>query len=608
MKIKAGRKSYEVYSLDIETHNDEESIAKRETSMWLGCFIDETATPEMEDNYFYTMDELMEKLSHMTRSHRRRRNVLIYVFHLAFEYSFLFPFILKHGLKWVPYIRPEDSYCFTSTTNKSCSSVWTATLKFGKAGGLIEFRDLNKIFVGSLRSVAKSFGLETQKGEIDYKKNRLHGHIVTKAEKLYVFKDCRIIVEMLLRLKDDKAFWKATSAGSYSMLKMMEETFSRSWKPLQTYRKIYPVLPPEEQEYLRHGVSGGLTYATNRFQFADIKERIGHIDIHQAHPNSMVNHRFPCGPGTFFTGKPPKYKMALCRCKISYSGVKVHSIINQVLNELATDEEVYLWWPEEIETAQMAYYDFEIKYLDGYYYDDRRLPWYKYLSGNYDKRMEAKKAGDKFNVTYYKLLNNSAYGKLIEWPHNEFTQNVINEDGVIDSIVTPKKPEEMRPTAKYTYIPAGACVPMFTRSYLVRSALTISPDGSKIVYVDTDSIFFIEDEETLRNLKKLSIGDKLGDWGIEETLVRAQFTAPKRYKGLAEGKRGENFVMLDQVVHMAGINFRREVSYDELDLNRGTYVIQGSLRCKGGTLIIDKEKVLEVQSKYLDRYVMNADN
>jgi hypothetical protein len=36
-----GRKKYDIYAMDIESHNDEESIAKKETSMWLGCFINE---------------------------------------------------------------------------------------------------------------------------------------------------------------------------------------------------------------------------------------------------------------------------------------------------------------------------------------------------------------------------------------------------------------------------------------------------------------------------------------------------------------------------------------------------------------------------------------
>ena len=36
-----GRKIHKCFGLDIETHNDLETIQKKETSMWLGCFINE---------------------------------------------------------------------------------------------------------------------------------------------------------------------------------------------------------------------------------------------------------------------------------------------------------------------------------------------------------------------------------------------------------------------------------------------------------------------------------------------------------------------------------------------------------------------------------------
>ena len=56
------RKKYQIFSFDIESHNDEESIAKKETSMWLGCFIDETSQEEDESIYFYNMNDYLDRL------------------------------------------------------------------------------------------------------------------------------------------------------------------------------------------------------------------------------------------------------------------------------------------------------------------------------------------------------------------------------------------------------------------------------------------------------------------------------------------------------------------------------------------------------------------
>ena len=96
-------------------------------------------------------------------------------------------------------------------------------MRFGKDHGRIVFRDLMKMFSGSLRNVAKSFGLETQKGEIDYRKDRTApGYEPTPEEKVYCFKDVRIMVEILEKMKDDREFWNTISAASFSCAKMLK--------------------------------------------------------------------------------------------------------------------------------------------------------------------------------------------------------------------------------------------------------------------------------------------------------------------------------------------------------------------------------------------------
>ena len=47
MEVRINRKKYKVFAFDIETHNDEESIKNKTTSMWLGCYIDENSKEAM---------------------------------------------------------------------------------------------------------------------------------------------------------------------------------------------------------------------------------------------------------------------------------------------------------------------------------------------------------------------------------------------------------------------------------------------------------------------------------------------------------------------------------------------------------------------------------
>ena len=609
---KIGRKPFNVFAYDVESHNDEESQKKEETSVWLSSFIDETSNAEDEKNYFYDVKSFLNHLETISelkwRDHKRNNpNILIYVYNLSFEYSFLLPVLLKDkGFKYKNKIEKEDSYVFNSVTNKTCASVWQFELKFKKNGGQVIFRDLSKIFPSGLANVAKSFGLPTQKGEIDYTLNRLHDYKVTDEEKEYNFKDCRIIIDILFKMQErgDKDFWKSCSAATYSCRKMIREAYPHAYKPMKVFRKYYPELDTVESDFLREGVGGGITYAPNQWQFKEIDTIIGHLDIHQAHPNSGYRHLFPYGKGTYFKGNPPTdhFYICACRVKVSYSGVKLHSIIKLIGMDVATGVELVLW-DFEIKTMRKCYENLEVTYIEGYAYRGRFLMWRDYYFNNYKKRLEAKKNNDDFNVMYYKLLNNSSYGKLLERGHETTFENYIQDNGVIDSFELPR--DNAKINATYTYIPAGSCIPAYTRCYLVESALKLG--WQNVVYFDTDSIFFIKNKESLKGMKQLNIGDNLGDFGIEKDIKRGQFTAPKRYKIEEIQEDGS----IENVYHMAGVNFARlkELpAYDDLNIVSGHYVIQGVKRVRGGTLIVMKEKDIGVQPKYLDIYKKNVHN
>lgn len=613
MIVSISRRKWKVKAMDIETHNDEESIQKNETSMWLGCYIDEDSKVDEESSYFYTMKDFITLLDKDTTPHRNKqktrlcKNVAVYIYNLSFEWSFLLPVLLEEGYTFKEHFEDDDEKVYNSVSTKSCSSVWQVNIKTGKKNGIVQLRDLSKIFGGGLGKVAKSFGLDTQKGEIDYRINRLHNYTITKEEKEYCFKDTRIIIEILLRMKDDRDFWKSISMASYSMLKLLERGFPREMKPYQAYRKYYPELGEEENNFLREGVEGGITYAPTRWQFKDVKADIMHIDAHQMHPSSGYFNLFPYGEGTFFIGKPPVGYISACRIKISYDDVILHSIIKLIGLPFIDGKEIVVW-NFEIPTMYKCYVNLQIEYICGYAYKCRLLPWRKYYSDNYYKRLDAKKNKDAFLTLYYKLLNNSSYGKHLEKPHNTTFINYINPLGIIDSIVEDKELADVKANAKYTYLPVGSCIPAYSRVNLIETAFKINPDGTKILYFDTDSIFFLKDKETLKNWASINQEDFLGGWALEEEITRAQFTAPKRYKTISDDKLN---------LKMAGINFKTflasteydditAVPYDEVNIISNRFIVQRAFRCKGGTLIDFQDKEISVQDKYKTTYERNT--
>lgn len=612
MKVRINRRLFRLFALDIETHNDEESISKGETSAWLGCLIDENSKPEDPSSYFYSIDEALNKLEalstpkykHRKGEERPCKNIACYIYNLSFEWSFILPELTKRGFIFKENITDDDEYCFSSISTKSVSSVWIVKIKFSKKSGIILLKDMAKIFGGGLSSVAKSFNLPTQKGEIDYRLNRLHNYVITEEEKDYCFKDTRILIDILqiMNEREDKTFFNSASASTYAMKELLKVGRPRKLKPYKEFRSLYPELGEEETAFLREGVEGGITYPVHTRQFKEINEPIGHIDAHQMHPTSAFKNLFPYGEGEYFKGFPPMAKICCCRIRISYDDVKLHSIIKLIGLPFVTDKEIVVW-DFEIPTMMKCYVNLKIEYIEGYAYNFKPLPWRRFYALNYSKRLIAKKNKDQFGIAYYKLLNNSSYGKLLEKPHNEIYENYIRDDGIIDSLITERPNSQIN--ARFTYLPVGSCIPAYSRVNLIETALLFGYEN--VLYFDTDSIFFLWNDKTkkVRESDLINKDDFLGGRGREELIDKAQFTAPKRYKL----KVGD-----ETIVKSAGINFKdylkthNEIEFEEINIVSSVWKVQRAYRVKGGTLIEFQDKEMKVQKKYESIYNKNIND
>lgn len=605
MKIRVGRRNYFVYALDIETHNDSESLEKRETSMWLGCFINEESKVTDEDSFFYNWDEFFSRLEELTKinkSHKKSRghNILIYVYNLAFEYSFILPYLRENGWEWG--MDNDKEKQFYATTTKTCSSVWNITLRFDKNHKIVMFRDLGKIYAGGIRSVAKSFGLETQKGDMDYTLNRLHGHIVTQAEKEYCFNDTRIVMEILMKNAErhDTLFFKSLSSSSYACTKMISSTY-KSHHPYEVWREDYPYIIGEESDFLRHSVAGGLTQVLPKYQFKEITEKVCHIDANQMHPSSAYLNRFPYGEGVYGKGRPPiNSDISCCHIKFSFNGVRIHSVISLIGIDAIDDYELWVW-TFELPLLKQCYMNAKIEYIDYYEFKSKFLPWRKFYKENWDERMKAKQNGDAFEYMYRKLLNNGSYGKLIEKPHLYEYENIIDENGISNSIPVEREfaDEKDKYCSRFTYIPVGSCIPAYSRVCLIRMALKLGWEN--IIYTDTDSLFFVDNEETRKIVEKLNLRPELGGWKVEEYLTHSQFAVPKRYKATTE--KGDTYVKA------GGFNFdisSEDMDFMSVDLISSEWQVRRSFRVKGGTIIDVVRKEMNVPKKYSLTYEKNV--
>ena len=291
--------------------------------------------------------------------------------------------------------------------------------------------------------------------------------------------------------------------------------------------------------------------------------------------------------------------------------------------ECIEDKEIVVW-DFEIPTMYKCYVNLKIEYIEGYAYRMKPLKWRRYYEDNYSLRLEAKARGDAFFTLLYKLWNNSSYGKHLERPHNVVIENVIREDGIIDSVIGERSPEDIKINAKYTYLPVGSAIPAYSRVNLIETAFKIDPTGKKILYFDTDSIFFLEDNKTSKALESINMNDELGGWAIEEYIDRAQFTAPKRYKTETNGKTtikagGINFDDFKQRQYneeynrliAMGLSNKEALAnimipFDEINITNAKYRVQRAYRVKGGTIIEFQEKEISIPKKYIDIYEKNV--
>ena len=598
MIISLKRKQYTIKALDFETHNDDVSVKNRETGVWLGCYIDENSTEDDENSYIYSVKDLLNRINKDTENNS---NLLVYIYNLSFEWSFILPVLLELGFQFRASIGSKDELVYTSITNKTVTSVWSATIKIGKKNGVCEFRDLAKLYAGGLANVAKSLGLPEQKVEgFQYNLDRRFDHVVTKGEKHYCFIDTKIVIDVVKIMYDkgDIDFFKSLSASSYSMLKLVSLGYKRSFKPYKSFRKDYPILDEKEIDFLGHAKAGGICYATPRYMFVNINKPILHIDAHQMHPSSAYLNYFPYGKGEYGVGYP-KFevtKMYILHVKVSYSGVKFHSIIKLIGNDITEDSELWLW-DFELSLMYEVYNNLEVQYIDYYCYKSKVLPWRKFYRINYEMRKIAKSKKDMLESNRRKLLNNGSYGKMGENPHNIIFQNYIKSDGTIDSLEVPK--DEPKAVAKYSYLPLNTAIPAYSRVCLIRTALKFGVEN--VIYFDTDSIFCIYNEQTQKVWESELINkkDELGGWGLEEISKSGQFTAPKRYKLLTN----DNEVILK----MAGINTEETFPYEEINILDSTWEIKRAYKAKGGTVIDLQKKEMKVDKKYLSIYKNNIE-
>lgn len=168
---------------------------KDETWVWAWAI---SEISESENFQFgINIDEFMEFC-------RKQKNSYFYFHNLKFDGEFIIYWLLNNGFKWVESKKEVETNTFT-TLISDLGQFYNIEVYFYKNGKNVKkasFFDSLKIIPFSVSEVAKSFHLEEQKLQIDYKEEREKGYKLTEQEIAYIKNDVVIMSKALKQIFD----------------------------------------------------------------------------------------------------------------------------------------------------------------------------------------------------------------------------------------------------------------------------------------------------------------------------------------------------------------------------------------------------------------------
>ena len=398
-------------------------------------------------------------------------------------------------------------------------------------GQKITFWDSLKLIPLSVEEIPEAFGLDVQKGKIDYDAEREEGHELTDDELLYLRRDVCIVAKAL-KIMFAEGLKRMTQAGN--ALAEYKQIVGKKF-----FDRNFPVC--KNDSYIRKAYRGGFTYLNP--VWADIDILCVYVfDVNSLYPSVMYDKPMPYGEGKYFKGKynPDEFYnlyVQRLRCAFELKPNKIPTL--QLKNNLKFCATEYLESSnnEFIELTLTSvdlklffdqYEVFEVEYIDGFMYRSRTDMFKSYIDKWMTIKIEAGKQGNKGLRQIAKLMLNSLYGRFAITPECRGKEPYLDENGVVKYRLTPKQQR------KALYIPVGAFITAYAREKTIRTSQAIKDYSFEkygvdmYIYSDTDSIHTTLNPEECKQF--MEIDDyKLGAWKHESTATKGRFIRAKTY-------------------------------------------------------------------------------
>lgn len=498
-----------------------------------------------------------------------RVNSLFYFHNLKFDGKFIISY-LESKMGYRSY-KPSDNIKGLEKAYQPLINVqgeWYS-IKVSDGIKVAEIRDSLKKIPGSVRSIAKSFGLDVIKGEIDYHKRRDIGYEPTEEEYEYIKNDVTIIGKVLNRMYGDGR--KKMTAGSDALYEYRKSN--------KQFDSDFPRLALSEDEFMREGYNGGYVYLKKEYVNKVVEGGVVY-DVNSMYPWAMRYNVMPYGSPVYFEGEPDRSLLFIVRMRLEFyikdGYPPIIALSNffrskDYLEECCEHAEITVT-SIDLELIEKHYNVFNVEYIDGYYFKSSMGLFDDYIDKWNSEKGRGKEIGDMYLSTTAKLNMNSLYGKFGK---KLIIGNKLTyvKDGVVKySEVYPEETEGL-------YLPVAA----FTTAYARKKLLQAFVDNyDRVIYCDTDSLH-------LKGLEPANLetdDKKLGYWKKEVEFTRAKYIQQKRYIYEVDGKLKVKCAGLTDDCHV-------EVTFDNFKLGSTYYKKKVMISVEGGAILKEREFTLK---------------
>lgn len=464
-----------------------------------------------------------------------KENYVLYFHNLKFDGEYIFSYLLNNGYTCIKDKKDRKDKTFTTLISDT-GQFYSIEIFFETSNpkhiNKVTIYDSLKILNFSVEQIAKDFNLPIRKLEIDYKKHREVGHILTDDEIAYIKNDVEIMARALKIMFDENLTKMTIGSDALSSYKEMNKNFNH----------YFPVLPYDIDKDIRKSYKGGFTYLNDIYVEKETGSGIV-FDKNSMYPAKMMYEKLPFGNPIFFNGKYetdklyPLYVQTIS-CVFELKDGMIPTI--QIKNNLSFLPNEYVKSSNgDIVTLTLTNIDLElffehynvtnITYHSGWKFKSIKGLFTKYIEYWTDKKIQAKKEHNTALYRIAKLMLNSLYGKFGLNPDVRSKYPYLNEDGIVKYSLYPAE------TRDPIYIPVASFITSYARADIIRSSQKIRDYSLKkygkdlYVYSDTDSIHCLFDEtEDLSSV--LDIDDyRLGAWKLESKFKHGKYIRQKCY-------------------------------------------------------------------------------